>query len=80
MNSPRFPVAASATFTYSTHGTKLFSESFSPTGTINQGSALVRGTSPQISCSAMIEDAAASNPIGIALHMVRFNALSGSQE
>lgn len=78
--SPKFPVAARATFTLSTHGTKLFSESFSPTPTIAQGSALVLGTSPQISCSAMIVDAGASNPIGIALHVARFNALSGSQE
>jgi hypothetical protein len=78
--SPKFPVAARATFTLSTHGTRLFTENFFPTGTINQGSAVVLGTSPQISCSAMIVDAAATAPIGIALHMVRFNAPAGTQE
>jgi hypothetical protein len=70
------------TVTLSTHITRIFTEdvALSRGVVINQGSAEILGTSADIFCSAMIVDAATGSPQGIALHMVRFNAATGSQE
>ena len=70
------------TVTFSTHFTRIFTEDFALSRgvVINQGSADISATSPDIICSAMIVNAASTSPDGIALHMVRFNAAAGSQE
>jgi hypothetical protein len=70
------------TLTLSTHFTKVFVEDFtlSPGVAIKQGSAEILATSANVFCSAMIIDAASPSPLGVALHMVRFNAAAGSQE
>ena len=53
----------------------------SPGETINQGSAEILATSIEVFCSAMIVDAAVNFPgEGVALHLVRFNAIPGTQE
>ena len=70
------------TRTLSTHLTRMFFEDaiLSPGEVIEQGSAEILATSIQVFCSAMIVDAVVNFPEGIALHLVRFNAIPGSQE
>jgi hypothetical protein len=62
--------------------TRLFFEDaiLSPGEAIEQGSAEILATSIQVFCSAMIISAAANVPEGIELHLVRLNAIPGSQE
>lgn len=74
-------VAPSQTRTVSTRGTNLYSEDLVlNTGPVTQGLALIRATSVDIACSAMVVNATASLPQGIELHMVRSNPMAGSQE
>jgi len=75
-------IGPNRTRTLSTHFTRMFFEdaTVSPGEVINQGSAEILATSIQVFCSAMIVDAEVNLPEGIALHLVRFNAISGSQE
>jgi hypothetical protein len=75
-------IAPNRTRTLSTHFTRMFFEdaTLSPGEAINQGSAEILATSVQVFCSAMIVDAEVNFPKGIALHLVRFNAIPGSQE
>jgi hypothetical protein len=70
------------TRTLSTHFTRLFFEDavLSPGEVINQGSAEILASSIEVFCSAMIVDADVNFPQGIALHLVRFNAIPGLQE
>jgi hypothetical protein len=67
---------------YATKHTEAFFEDVTPATPpeINQGFVVVRSTSRQVICSAMVVDAAAAAPSGIALHMVRYNAINGSVE
>src|SRR5215216_127602 len=60
------------TVTFSTHLTILFSDIVLQMGPVIRGTAVVASTTTFIFCSAMIVDAAASTPIGISLHLVRF--------
>jgi hypothetical protein len=80
--SRAFIVHPRDTLSLSTHFTKVFVEDFvlSRGVIIKQGSAEITATSADIFCSAMIIDAASASPLGIALHLVRFNAAAGSQE
>jgi hypothetical protein len=75
-------ITPNRTRTLSTHLTRLFFEdaTLSPGEAIEQGSAEILATSSQVFCSAMIISAAANVPEGIELHLVRFNAIPGSQE
>jgi hypothetical protein len=50
------------------------------TGSISQGTAAIAATSTNVTCTVLQVDAAASNPIGIALHLTRFNPAPGTQE
>jgi hypothetical protein len=77
-----FSMASASTITSGTHQTALFTEdvTLSAGTTINQGQAFIFATSQFVFCSAMIVDAAATIPNGIALHMVRFGPLQGTQE
>lgn len=47
---------------------------------IDQGNFTITATSTNIYCTVMVFDAGASSPIGIPLHMVRFNPMAGSTE
>jgi hypothetical protein len=76
-----FSIPNSATRTASTHATILYTEDqVLNTGIVNQGFALVVGSSPFIVCTAEIVDAAAPNPVGIARHGLRYNPIAGTQE
>ena len=70
------------TITASTHSTLMFFDDvILISGTlINQGSMNVLATDINIFCSAMIVDAGSAVPQGIALHMVRYNPVPGTQE
>ena len=72
---------ARQTRTASTHGTAVFSEAFLTPGTpISQGSMIIKATTRKVHCSAMLVDAAASVPSGIALSLTRLNQEKGAQE
>jgi hypothetical protein len=75
-------ISPNRTRTLSTHLTRLFFEDaiISPGEAIEQGSAEILATSSEVFCSVMIISAAANVPEGIELHLVRFNAIPGSQE
>jgi hypothetical protein len=77
-----FPIAHLQTITASTQDTLIFLESNNTldTGNINQGSTAIAATSINITCTAMIVDAVATIPNGIALRGIRFNPVPGSQE
>jgi hypothetical protein len=77
-----FQMPSLRTVTASTHETTLFSETLvlTPGSGIIQGMAVILSTSLNVHCSAMIVDAAATVPQGIALHMVRVNPAPNTQE
>ena len=69
------------TQTASTNATVVFSELLLGAPLINPpGFAGIFATSPNVTCTAMLIDAANAAPQGIALHMQRFNPLSGTME
>lgn len=74
--------SARGTLTFATHATAAFIENAGSltTGTVAQGAATIQSTTTNITCSAMIVNAASSVPDGVALHMQRFNPLAGTQE
>jgi hypothetical protein len=82
--TPAITVASGATFTASTHPTVIFQDAGATqnlaTGFIGQGTATIRATNTTVFCTAMIIDAAAANPLGVALHMIRSNPAAGTQE
>lgn len=77
-----FSVNSFNTFTASTHFTAVFFDDavLSPGTLIDQGTASIFSTTPQLVCSAMIVDASSPTPVGISLHLQRFQVLPGSQE
>lgn len=76
-----FNLASAQTFTLSTHFTVPFGEDASlATGGVNGGFAFIFSTTQLMFCSAMIVDASSASVLGIALHMVRFAPLAGTQE
>ena len=68
------------TVTASTHITNIYSDFTLGTGAVFQGTAAIAATSVNITCTAMQIDAASLSPVGIALHMTRFNPVPGTQE
>ena len=76
------PIGPRETLTASTHGTVVLSEDLSlvVSDAVTQGSATIRATSINIVCTAMVLDAGASIPTGIALHAVRLNPKANAQE
>lgn len=75
-------IAPKGTRTAATHPTLALLEdlSLAPGVPITQGSAGIIATNKDIYCSAMIVNAGATIPSGIALHMVRFNPQPGTVE
>ena len=82
ISNSTFSVAPFWTFTASTHDTAVFVEGalLSPGVGINQGVVSIASTTLNMHCTAMILDAASATPVGIALHMVRFNPAPGTME
>ena len=81
-----FTLTNLSTLTVSTHDT-LFIESPTNTGAIFQGVLNVQSTESGVFCSAMLVDASGGSPagmtdvpVGIALHMVRYNPHPGTVE
>jgi hypothetical protein len=76
-----FNVPAFGTFTVSTHFTAAYpDDGVLGTGVVQQGSASIRSTTTLMICSAMTINASTTYPLGVDLHMVRFNVRSGSTE
>ena len=50
------------------------------TGPVNSGTVAIAATSTNIVCAAMTIDAGNPKPTGIAMHGIRFNPVTGSQE
>src|SRR3954465_10772934 len=78
-----YSIAGRQTFTASTHFTAFFTEedSLSAGVIIDQGTVTIQAATTNITCSAMIVDAANLPPtFAVALHLQRFNPLSGTQE
>jgi hypothetical protein len=50
------------------------------TGSVNQGVVNIEATNSAVFCNAMIVDAGAAIPDGIALHLVRVNPHPGTVE
>lgn len=77
-----YVIQSKRTLTFSTQLTALLAEDAVVAGgkVINQGTAAIIATSKEVYCSAMVVDAAATVPNGIALHMVRFNPAPGTVE
>lgn len=75
-------IPSKRTRTATTHLTLALLEdlSLAPGTPITQGSAGIIATNKDIYCSAMIVNASAVVPSGIALHMVRFNPQPGTVE
>jgi hypothetical protein len=76
------PMNALYTFTAGTHNTNAFVEDqvLAPGTPINPGSLRIFATTPQVSCTAMVIDAAPAVPDGIDLHVVRHNVWPNTQE
>ena len=78
----REAVASARTLTKSTHGTALTEDLpfLTPGTAINQGVVFIFATSPFVFCSVMVLDASTAGTQGVALHIVGFGAVSGTQE
>lgn len=78
-----FSIPANSNRTYSTQNTLWLSENLIGDGanSLTQGTLMIRGTSRDLHCSAWISDATLTSPAGATpLHLVRFNAATGSTE
>lgn len=76
-----FNVAHLNTVTFSTRDVALYANDINlNTGVVNMGTAAIAATSTSVTCNAMQVQFATTNPITAPLHMVRFNAIAGSQE
>jgi hypothetical protein len=70
------------TKTFETHDTAAYDEdnTLAPGVIFTQSAAIILATTKNVHCSAAQVNAAAAKPIGIPLHMVRFNPPPNSQE
>jgi hypothetical protein len=77
-----FDLPPNRTLNISTHSTTAFFDDavLSPGQTIAHGLAVITATTTKMICSAMVVNAEAQAPVGIALHMVRYNAAPQSME
>jgi len=76
-----FPLPHLNTLPMSTKPTNVYNATPLNTGGIGGiGTAAIAATSVNVTCTAMQVDAASLTPIGIALHMTRFNPAPGTQE
>jgi len=75
-----FSLPVRGTYTVATKGVNVFGDVPVGTGPIVKGRVAVLATHSAVFCSAMVVNAAASVPEGIALHMVRFSPHPGTAE
>src|SRR5262245_866426 len=76
-----FPLLHLKTLQVSTKPTNVYGATSLNTGyTGGIGTAAIAATSVNVTCTAMQVDAASLTPIGIALHMTRFNPAPGTEE
>jgi hypothetical protein len=69
------------TVSASTKDTIIYTENIQlATGGIPQGTAAIAATSVNVTCTAMQVESNNTSPVGIKLHMTRFNPISGTQE
>ena len=73
------PVPHLNTAILSTHNVSIYLNTLLLTD-IFQGTAAIAATSVNVTCTAMQVQTNVTNPVGIALHMTRFNPVPGSQE
>src|SRR3954454_21594863 len=74
------PVAHLNTAILSTQDVFIYSDSSLATGATGGGTAAIAATSVNVTCTAMQVQTNVTNPVGIALHMTRFNPITGTQE
>ena len=76
-----FSINHLATKTAATHNTLSHNSEVSLNALgVNQGTTAIAATSTNIICTAMVIDAGALAPIGVALRGIRFSPVPGSQE
>jgi hypothetical protein len=77
-----YNVPALDTLSASTHGTQIFGNeaAIMPGVGLVEGSWQILSTSPNVTCTMTIVDAASAGPTGFPVHLVRFNAMAGSVE
>jgi hypothetical protein len=73
-------IPSKQTVTWTTHQQSMFAAINLESGAVFQGYAVITATNPNLTCSAMIMNAAVNEPQGIALHMQRRTPLSNTQE
>ena len=78
-NAP-FTVAHLNTITVTTRAVAMYVEEILNTSLVNLGTAAIAATSVNVTCTAMQVNAEIVSPVGIALHMTRFNPVPGTQE
>src|SRR5262249_34863067 len=73
------PIPHLNTTILSTHHATIYSDISLNTGTF-QGTAAIAATSVNVTCSAMQVQTNSLPPVGIALHVTRFNGIPSTQE
>jgi hypothetical protein len=73
-------VAHLSTTILSTHDVFIYGDISMATGAIVGGTAAIAATSVNVTCTAMQIQTNVTNPVGIALHMTRFNPISATEE
>jgi hypothetical protein len=74
------PVSHLGTIIFSTHDVFIYGDVNLATGVTGAGTAAIAATSVNVTCTAMQVQTNVTNPVGIALHMTRFNPITGTQE
>jgi hypothetical protein len=74
------PVPHLNTIIFSTHHVTVYGDIPLATDIMNGGTAAIAATSPNITCTAMQIQTNSTIPVGIALHMTRFNPIPATQE
>jgi|GEM_PF-6406250 len=76
-----FLITTFSTRAWSTHLTNVFVEASLDVGVAIQHGVLgIGSTTTNLFCSVMVVDAASTNPVGIPLHMIRYNPAPGTTE
>jgi hypothetical protein len=77
-----YNVPGLGTLSISTHGTVIFGNEYDliPGVGLAEGSWQILSTHPNVTCTMTIVDAATAVPAGFPVHLIRFNAMSGSVE
>jgi len=74
------PIPHLNTIIFSTHHVTVYGDTPLATDIMNGGTAAIAATSPNITCTAMQVQTNSTVPVGIALHVTRFNPIPATQE